>query len=1097
MMISELQQSYRRLNRLAGWGVFLIAAVVYLSTLEPTASFWDCTEYIACSHGIEVGHPPGAPLFLLIGRLFALLSPSPSGVAWCVNAMSGLCSAFTILFLFWSITHLAKKIFLRHESDWRPMRIYGVLAAGAVGALAYTFSDSFWFSAVEGEVYAMSSLFTAAVFWAMLRWEEEADDPHSVRWIVLIAFLIGLSIGVHLLNLLTIPALVFIWYFRKVQKITVLNFLLALIAAVALLGAVQNGLIPGLVGAAATSEVLFVNKMHLPFNYGTVLYFLLLSLFLVAGMVHAAKNTRRSFYLLVGVGLIFFAVVIGSSFSMERWPISSFISRLITGLGALAVIVWQRHNRRLLSTIFFSVTVLLIGYSSFLVLVIRANAGTPINEGCPKDAVSLLAYLNRDQYGDWPLLYGPYYNTPLDPKDPYSDGTPLYIQDAKTKRYVISAQRRGINYHYDSRYCTFFPRMWNPGAAEGYDSWAQTVGHDVTIDLGKGKTRKLHMPTFTDNMKYFFNYQFWHMYVRYFLWNFAGRQNDVGSFGQATTGNWMSGFPPIDDERLGRQDLLPDNLRDNKASNNFYCIPLFLGIIGMIGHFRRSRKDAVIVLFLFLFTGLSIVLYLNQTPYQPRERDYAYVGSFYAFAIWIGLGVLQIAEWLTRVIKKEQTLIAVSGSIGMLAPLLMGFQGWDDHDRSHRTIARDIGVNYLESCPPNAILFTYADNDTFPLWYAQEVEGVRPDVRIICLSLFASDWYLDQVKQQLRLSAPLPLSMEHDQYREGTRDQLDVYEEWKDTTDLSTIVDFFTSEKNQFKNSEGEMTNYIPARNFSLRVDKSTVLSNGTVMPGCETLVEDSITWRTGKQQFDKGEMAILDILAHNHWQRPICFTTGMPSSSYLGMGNYLQLEGLVYRLVPYRNPDPRAKFPQLPIVNADRMFRLMTTTYRWGGASTPGVYLDENASRFFVEPMRTASMQLAQALYFRREYEKAAAVALLCMKNIPLQNAPPDDKTFLLLRILYATGHQNEALDWAKKTFSHYESVIRYYKEGGTGYVGSDAEIVNNMSMLIEIALRTGQQQVAEDFFARMQALGVQPQLPGDEGGDGDSASSTDSSGQ
>ncbi len=696
---------YKKLNNIIGWIIFAIATVVYIITSEPTASFWDCGEYIATAYKLQVGHPPGAPLFQLLGRFFSLFAFGDSSlVARMINTMSALSSSFTILFLFWSITMLAKKIVLA-SGEITKAKMYAIFGSGIVGALAFTFSDSFWFSAVEGEVYAMSSFFTAIVFWAILKWEETADEDHSYRWLILIAYLIGLSIGVHLLNLLAIPAITFVYYFKK-YKPTKKGIFITLIISFIILTVIMYIIIPWIVQLAGLFERFFVNAIGLPFNTGTIIYFILL------------------------------------------------ISGIIWGL-----IYTKKHKKVILNTIILGFIFILIGYSSFFLLIIRSNANTPIDENNPEDAISLLAYLNREQYGDWPLLHGQYYNAPLVDR---KDGNPVYIKDKEKGKYVISDDRKNTIPVYDSRYETIFPRMWSSTETIYVDDYKRWAGIKRDPD-------NKHIPTFGENLRFFFKYQLGHMYLRYFMWNFAGRQNDIQGRGGLLKGNWISGINFIDEWRLGPQNNLPESM-ENKGRNKFYFLPLILGLIGLFYQFNKNYKDGIVVSLLFIMTGIAIVIYLNQYSPQPRERDYAYAATFYAFAIWIGLGVLSIFDFFAKKFKLKISAFATILVCLILVPGIMAKDGWDDHDRSGRYTALQVAKNYLNSCAQNAILFTNGDNDTFPLWYMQEVENYRTDIKLINTSLFAKDWYIDQQKRKTYKADPIPSQLTHKQYREGSLD---------------------------------------------------------------------------------------------------------------------------------------------------------------------------------------------------------------------------------------------------------------------------------------------------------------------------------------
>lgn len=1033
---------FRKQNNRLGWLIFIVTAIVYCCCIEPTASFWDCGEYIACSYGIETGHPPGAPFFLLIAKAFSLLSFGKKElVAPLINCMSGLASAFTVLFLFWSITHLAKKVLLKTAEDFASAKKWLVFGAGAAGALSYAFTDSFWFSAEEGEVYALSSLFTAIVFWAMLKWEESADDPHSDRWLVFIAYMIGLSIGVHLLNLLTIPALVFIFYFRKTKKVSLWGTLLTFITAVLLLGGIQDVLIPGIVKLAGKTELWFVNSLGFSFNSGTIAFFIVL-IVLIAGGLYISRMRRI------------------------RW----------------------------LHTSLLGFAVLLIGYSSFLVIVIRAQAGTPINENNPSNPVSLLSYLNREQYGDWPLLYGQYYNTPQDAEMPYVDGNPVYVKDEKSGKYIVSDSREKSIANYDSRGCTFFPRMYSSSYAGGYESSAGVTGHPVTFTDKKGQPYSVNIPTFAENMRFFITYQCSWMYARYFAWNFIGRQNDRLGYGNDADGNFLFGLSPMDNWRVGQQSLLPDAERNNKARNRYFFLPLLLGVLGIGWLLKHSRRDSLVVLLLFLFTGLAIVFYLNQTPWQPRERDYAYVGSFYAFAIWIGMGVMG-AFGLARKLMKPFPALMTAAVLSVLSPVILFAQNLDDHNRSGRTVARDIAIDMLESCEPNAILFTYADNDTFPLWYAQEVLGVRRDVRIICLSLLRSDWYIDQAKRKQYDADPLPVSMDHWDYRDGTRDYMNIFEESDDTLDLHEVVRSMTTKNfdERFVSGYGDTLNYIHSRNVKLAVNKPEFLLHSTLNSFRKDDIQDTIYWRLRGEYLLKDQELVLDIVASNNWKRPIYFATNMPLNCYAGLDNNLQLEGIVLRLVPVTNNREDSSLQQRPQVQLDKSYRLVMNTFLWGGLSDPSVYADETVKRMFSDPLRGACSQIAVALAEAGRSKEACDVINRCTAGIPATQVVPDRYWLEMVNAAYVAQNRSLAEALSRTAFTHFFTNARWHRTLPR-IPGDYADMRDGMIALTQMAIQSGNSQLADEYLAKMKTIDVQlPQVEMD--GDGAMLEGTDDS--
>jgi tetratricopeptide (TPR) repeat protein len=971
--------NYQRLNNIIGWLIFLIASFVYLSTIESTGSFWDCGEYIASAYKLEVGHPPGAPVFLLIGRLFSLLAfGDTTKVGMMVNAVSAMSSAFTILFLFWTITALGRKMV---EKELTTGSMYAVLGAGAVGALAYTFSDSFWFSASEGEVYAMSSFFTAIVFWAILKWERETDNNlHADRWIILIAYLVGLSIGVHLLNLLAIPAIVFIYYFKKHEP-TRNGLIITGILSIVILGGIQAGVIPMVVKLAAKFELLAVNTLGLPFNSGILIYGVLL----IGGIIYGLRYTEKKI-------------------------------------------------KPILNTVILSFTVILIGYSSFLILVIRSNANPPMDENNPEDAINLLSYLNREQYGTWPILYGPYFTAPLDAQKPYTDGEPVYMQDEKSGKYVISDSRKGSVPNYDKRFCTVFPRMWSSQQNHviGYKVWTDERHYEKIniVNPQTGEPETIEKPTFAQDLGFFFNYQIGHMYMRYFFWNFVGRQNDVQGHGNITDGNWITGIDFIDEARLGPQHGLPDDADHNKAKNVFYGLPFLLGLIGLFYHIKKDNKNAFVVALLFLFTGLAIVVYLNQKPYEPRERDYAYAASFYAYAIWIGLGVMGIYEFLKGKLSDNINALATTAVCLLAVPTIMAKENWDDHDRSGRYIARDFAADYLNSCAPNAILFTNGDNDTFPLWYAQEVEGIRTDVRVVCLELLNTDWYVDQMVRRAYKSAPVPITFTKNQYRQGTRDIV-LFQDYngmkvKGYIPVKDLIEFVKSDAadHRVQVSNDTYYNFFPTKNMSVPVDSAAVVNNGTVPKELANRIVKSIDWTLSGSYVQKNDLMILDMLAHNNWERPIYFAATAPASSYLNLAPYLQLEGFAYRLVPIKKSETETQETR---VATDIMYDKVMK-FAWGGMEKPGMNLDNVFIRSCAVNTRQRLGELAVALLEEGKKDKAIKVLDKAVEVTPQENIPYDATMYSIVMGYYQAEAYKKANDLAEKLYDNCENNINYY---------------------------------------------------------------------
>lgn len=863
--------NYSKINNLTGWLCFLIATVTYILTLEPSVSFWDCGEFIASALKMQVVHQPGAPLFLMIQRFFSLFAFGDlTKIAYFMNVGSAIASGATILFLFWTITALAKKALIKEKEEVSKANLITIMGAGVVGALAYTFSDSFWFSAVESEVYALSSLFTAIVFWGILKWEAVADEPRADRWLLFIAYIMGLSIGIHLLNLLTIPAIAFVYYFKKVKNPTTAGIIKAGIVGILILAVVQYGIIQYVVSFGAYFDLFFVNTLGMGF----------------------------------GTGVMVFAILLISGFV---WGIRYSI----------------KHEKKILNLSLLSVVLILFGYSSFSMIIIRAKANPNLNNSAPDNVFSFLGYLNREQYGDRPLLFGPNYNSQAINS---VEGKTLYRKGAE--KYEVAGKKS--DYEYDR--ITPFPRMYSDDA-----------GHVAYYKDMMGFSDD-HFPSLIDNIGFLLSYQTGQMYMRYFLWNFVGRQNDDQGQGSLYEGQWLSGIKPIDALHLGSQKNLPPSITESNAYNRFFFLPLILGLLGAIWHFKRNQKDAGIVALLFFFTGMAIVLYLNQKPMEPRERDYAYVGSFYAFAIWIGFGVLALREWLFKKLTPATGGILAT-VIGLFAaPVIMAAQGWDDHDRSTKMVAHDIAVDYLQSCAPNAILFTYGDNDTYPLWYAQEVENIRPDIRLVNLSLFDTDWYINGMKRKMNESEPLPISMNESQYVQGVRDVM--YYQNADIAgniELKNILELLLSENSEDKLplNDGRKVNFIPTKNFKITVDKEAVLKNGVVSPADSAKIVPAIEWTFNKNYVTKGTLAMFDILVHNNWKRPIYFASTVPSEQYNGLDKYLYNEGLALHLMPLK-VDTAASRNEL--INTPVLYNNVMNKFVWGNVKN-AKYLDPQSS--------------------------------------------------------------------------------------------------------------------------------------------------------
>ena len=1000
-------KQYRLLNNICGWVVFVIAAVTYILTLEPTASFWDCGEFISSAYKLEVGHPPGNPIFMLTGRFFANFASDPSHVAYMINLMSALFSAATILLLFWTITHLARKIIVKDDSAMTLAQMIVILGCGAVGALAYTWSDTFWFSAVEGEVYAYSSFCTALVFWLILKWEDVADEPHSDRYIILIAYLIGISIAVHLLNLLTIPALVLVYYFRKFGNPTTKGALIALLLSFAGIVFLLYGLVPGFVKVAGWIELLCVNVLGMPFNSGVIVYFFLVIGCISWGIYETYKQDninrlRTSFLISV--------ILVGLPFISGKIFIGILISL------ALAIFLFYKKQLpiRLLNMVLVSVLVIFIGYSSYALIVIRSTANTPMDQNSPEDVFALGSYLNREQYGDRPLFYGQTFVADVERKDgapQYEEGAPIWARVIKKSenepdRYEIIDHKR--SYIYTPELCMFFPRMYSPDGRHvgAYKEWSNFKGKPVNVN---GRT--VRKPTFVENMRFFIDYQVNFMYWRYFMWNFAGRQNDIQGNGDAAYGNWITGFDFIDNMLVGDQTLLPTDLKENKGRNVFFMMPLLLGLLGLFFQLYSGKKGLEsfwVVFFLFFMTGLAIVIYLNQTPYQPRERDYAYAGSFYAFAIWIGLGVAAIYKLLSK--KINPTLSAgIAAVISLIVPIQMVSQTWDDHDRSGRYTCRDFGKNYLTSVDENGIIFTNGDNDTFPLWYAQETEGYRTDVRVCNLSYLQTDWYVNQMKSQAYESDPLPISMEESQYGNKKREYAYILDRVDYPVSVKMAMDYFLSDDERTKTIPGYgKINHLPTGELFIDIDKEKILKSGIIPKGYEDKIVDRIDLSfKDKNTLILNELAIIDLLSTNAetgWKRPVYFATTVDPSLFTGTDKYFMRTGMAYEIVPVNLENTPGRYQ----VNTDKMYDNVMNKFVWGGIDVnPDIYLDETIRRMCYS-YRIMFIDLIDQLIQEGKTDKALKALDYCMEKIP-GDVVPHNYISLQLAMDYYFLKQNE----------------------------------------------------------------------------------------
>ena len=1000
-------KQYRTINNLVGWITFIIAATVYCLTIEPTASFWDCPEFITTGYKLEVGHPPGAPFFMLMANLFTQFASDVTTVAKMVNYMSALMSGACILFLFWSITHLTKKLICPDDKEMTTGKLITIMGAGLVGALAYTWSDTFWFSAVEGEVYAYSSLFTAVVFWLILKWENRANEPHSDRWLILIAYLTGLSIGVHLLNLLCIPAIVLVYYYKKNPNANLKGSLIALAGSMILVAVVLYGIVPGIVKVGGWFELLFVNDFGLPFNTGVIIYMIILAASIIWGVYesYTVKSRKRmNISFLTTVGLL------GIPFYGHGWS-SVFIGIIV--LAILAIYLFAnigekyRVSARTLNTSLLAMMMIVVGYSSYAVIVIRSSANTPMDQNSPEDIFTLGEYLGREQYGTRPLFYGQTYASKpaLKPTEggcvyDVEEGAPVYQRKEKERpdeKDSYEIVRHKTEYKYAQN--MLFPRMYSDAHAQAYEDWLGGVeGRQVPYDQC-GEMIMVKIPTQWDNIKFFFIYQLNYMYWRYFMWNFAGRQNDIQGQGEIEHGNWITGISFIDNILIGDQTLLPSELKNNKGHNVFYCLPLILGLIGLFWQAYKGEKGIQqfwIVFFLFFMTGLAIVLYLNQTPQQPRERDYAYAGSFYAFAIWIGLGVAAIAEYLSKKINEKPAAILAS-VVCLLVPVQMVSQTWDDHDRSDRYTCRDFGQNYLNSVPEkgNPILFTNGDNDTFPLWYNQETEGVRTDVRVCNLSYLQTDWYIDQMRRPAYDSPSVPINWDRIDYVSGHNEAVYVRPDA-----MPTILEFYKKNPEEaakeFGDNPYELKNIlehwvrspkedlqmIPTDSIVIKLDKEAIKRSGMLTP--DSIPEYMHISLKGKRVLYKSELMMLEMLANTNWERPMYMAITVGSDNHLNLTNNFLQEGLAYRITPFDN----AKLGRR--LDSEKMYDNLMNKFKFGGIDNPDIYLDETVLRM-CDTHRRMFVQLTSQLIKEGKKDKALKALDYCEKVIPSTTVPHD----------------------------------------------------------------------------------------------------------
>jgi hypothetical protein len=1056
--------NFKMVNNAVGWIVLVIASITYIGTAESSTSLWDCGEFISAAYKLQVVHPPGAPLFLMMGRVFALFATSPEQIPVMLNYFSAISTAFAVLFLFWIITALAKKLITKEGEEPGFAQTVAIIGAGLVGALAATFSDTMWFSAVEGEVYALSTFFIAIVLWAVMKWEAHAWDEAGDHWLLFIAFMIGLSIGVHLLSLLVIPITVMVYYFKK-YKPTLWGTLAAFAVGFIVLQIVQVGIIQTMTARAANNELMFVNEMGLPFNSGILVYYLLVFGFIASAIWLSRHSTIRLWHLMLplvllclllastlAIGLIAAAVGIVLYFLLRyAFNIRHDLQALLMAFTAIipGYLIWTfieknrttikgslngaRLNGRIrqnFELIGLSFLFIMIGFSSYVMIPIRSQANTPINMNAPKDAFSLLSYLNREQYGDRPLIYGPLHDARPTGRKVVGN---RYYKDVENKEYIKKGEK--IELEYDDSDKVPFPRMYSPDGqhVRMYKLW-------VRDDYRK--------PTFAHNIAYFFRYQLGYMYWRYFMWNFAGRQDDFQGTvdNKAYNGNWMSGIPFVDNFRLGSQEGLPEAMREHKARNFYFMLPLIFGLLGLVFLTQKNPRWAFVFILLFILTGVMLIVYFNSPPREPRERDYTLVGSFYTFCVFIGIGVLFLYDLMKQTIPDKVSAVAAS-AIGILAvPLIMGMQGYDDHNRKHRKMARDFATNFLESCPPNAILFTQGDNDTYPLWYAQEVENIRPDVRVANLSLIGVDWYIEFLQRAANGNGPVPFYEEWtvDKYMGDIRNQVFYQAKLDDSKhyDLQSVMSFVLDERDDRKVaiSSGMKANYFPTNKVKLKVDRDAVIANGIVPEEYQDRIVDEITWKLpigGKGQnpyIIKNDLAILAIIAAADWSRPICFANTVAPSNYNGLGKYLIQEGMMYRFVPVEFTGNRPGTSVMAL-NDEAMYPRLMENFRYGNLETREHFIDENTHRM-MHGLRNVHIALARELTRDGETEKAIAVLERVKEKFPDMNAkyfsPYNNYynpfTIEWIELYYKNGRKDLAQPILDRTLEQMEDCWRFY---------------------------------------------------------------------
>lgn len=1005
--------NYKKWNIIGGWLCFLVALITYTLTVEPTVSFWDPGEYIATSAKLQVGHPPGAPFYQMLGALFSLFAISPQHIALAVNMVAVFSSAFTILFMFWSMTNILKKIVTK-TSEWNTSNAIAVLGSAAIGSLAFSFTDSFWFNAVESEVYASAMVLTAILLYLGLRWVDDMDQPRGNRWLLLIGLVAGCSFGVHLMALLTIPSIGLLYFFKKYEKVTVKNFIIGNITAVAALFFLFAFFFPKLLAFFGKTEIFAINTLGLPFNSGTILAFLLLIGITVFGLYY----TRKKGYAMI-------------------------------------------------NTLILTLVFVCVGLTAWLMLPIRANANVTINENTPSDAAELLAYYQREQYGDESIYYDSYFTKAyvgLDKNNPWKDDKPNYERDYKTGKYVVVNEWKNAGQNFDEKHKGFLPRMWSTdknhrinymryskplsfNIAQGYTNNEQLIYLDQGVkqklasgEFGVeeldnffsqyGQALDIEVPSFADNMSYMFTYQFGYMYWRYLMWNFVGRQDDIQGQGDLEHGNWLSGVKFLDEIRLGSQDNLPSDVLNNKGRNTYFFLPFILGIVGIVFNYRKDPKMFWVLLVLFLFTSLALKVFLNERPFEPRERDYAVVPSFYVFAMWLGFGVYSIYEGVKRYLSPKLASAIVLAGCTLAAPVLLAQQNWDDHDRSNRYTALANARAYLDSCDPNAIIFTIGDNDTFPLWYLQEIEGYRTDVRVVCTSLLTQDWYIDQMKAKAYDSEPLPIKFTHDQYVGNKRDAILIDPQTDQRFDLSLLLDVIRSDDQRTKRitEAGTTLHFIPTNKFSLPVDAAVIAKNNIVSPYLRDQIVPSLDIDITDQAIYKHRLIMLDIIANNKWERPVYFSGGsFNNDDFAWMKDYLQLQGLIYKLVPIKSPGQNAHPLDMGIIDSDRMYETVKKWY-WGNMGSDKIYHDPQTRRNALS-YRINLSRLAEQLIEEGKNAKAKDILDMAMTNMPIQYYGYYQLVIPFVECYYKIGETKLAQEYAKQLAEKSKEKLFYYK--------------------------------------------------------------------